>query len=247
MIFYNKQEINSIDLIYNKFNKNEFKSPRRSTIPLIVLFKHNQVLDQEFINSNSIPEIDYIFEHKTSVVKGKGSPSFTDLMIEYSNGCIAIEAKRTEPPYYKVEKWLSNSSNKKLVLEGWLEIINNYTGLKVEISEIQDLPYQLIHRVASACSLMKLHTKIIYIGFDLNERKKKYYLNCLESFSSILENKLDLYLYCYNIDKTEELIQLERRWDLGERDLSQNIISGLQNDTLMKLSETMKRKMNSSN
>ncbi|MBZ0328269.1 MAG: hypothetical protein K8F54_11730 [Altibacter sp.] len=246
MIFYNKQEINSIDLIYNKFNKNEFKSPRRSTIPLIVLFKHNQILSKELINLNSITDIDYIFEYKISAVKGKGLPSCTDLMIEYSNDCIAIEAKRTEPPYEKVKKWLSNSSNKRLVVEGWLEIINNYTGLKIEISEIQDLPYQLIHRVASACSLMKLHTKIIYIGFDLNKRKSNYYLNCLECFSSILENKLDLYLYCYNIDKTEEQIQLERRWDLGERDLSKNIISGLQNDNLMKLSETMKRKINKS-
>lgn len=244
MIYFKKQKLTSIDDIYKKFNKKEFKSPYRSTIPLIALFKNNQITNIKSIKSNSISNIDYIFEYETPVIQGKGRPSCSDLLIEYSNGCIVIEAKRKEPPYEKVEKWLGSSTNKKLVLEGWLELINNYTDLKIDLSEITDLPYQLIHRVASACSLKKQQTEIIYIGFNLNERKANYYLSCLEKFSTILENRIDFYLYCYNIDKSEELIKLEKKWDLGERDLSQNVISGLVNDNLMRLSETMKKKIN---
>jgi len=244
MIYYKKQGLTSIDSIYQKFNKKEFKSPYRSTIPLIALFKSNQIANIKSLKSNSISNIDYIFEHETHVTKGNGSPSCSDLLIKHSNGCIVIEAKRTEPPYEKVGKWLGSSTNKKLVLEGWLELINNFTDLKVDISEITDLPYQLIHRVASACSLKKQHTEIIYVGFNLNERKANYYLSCLEKFSKILENRIDLYLYCYDIDKSEELIKLEKKWDSGERDLSQNVISGLVNDNLMKLSETMTKKIN---
>lgn len=108
------------------------------------------------------------------------------------------------------------------------------------------MPYQLIHRVASACSLKKKQTKIIYIGFDLDQKKTNYYLNTLNSFSAILKNKIDLYLYCYKIEKSEELIKLEKRWDLGERDLSQSVINSLQTGNLMRLSETMKIKINKS-
>ncbi|NEW79030.1 MAG: hypothetical protein GZ086_06295 [Gelidibacter sp.] len=244
MIYYKKLKLESIDNIYNRYNSKEFKSPYRSTIPLIALFKSNQILNWGLVNPLNEMDLKFVFEFETPVNKGKGLPSCTDLMIEYPNSCIVIEAKRTEPPYKKVKKWLSNSINKKLVLEGWLELINNYTGLKIDLAEIIDLPYQLIHRVASACSLKKQQTEIIYIGFDLNERKTNYYLDCLERFSTILENRLNLYLYCYDIDKSEELIELEKRWDSGERDLSQAVISGLLNDNLMGLTETMKRKIN---
>jgi hypothetical protein len=63
MIYYKKQKLTSIDNIYDKFNKNEFKSPYRSTIPLIALFKNNQLTNIKSINSNSISNINYFFEY----------------------------------------------------------------------------------------------------------------------------------------------------------------------------------------
>lgn len=110
--------------------------------------------------------------------------------------------------------------------------------------KIVDLPYQLIHRVASACSLNKEHTELIYIGFSLNDKKTNYYLDSLRKTSTILENKLDLYLYCYNIFKSQEQISLEERWDNGERDLSEGVIDGLLNNNLMTFSEAMSIKIN---
>jgi hypothetical protein len=164
-------------------------------------------------------------------------------MIEYPNGCIAIEAKRCEPPYETVGKWVGKSNNRKLVLEGWFELINNHVKSEIGLKEVFDLPYQLIHRVASACSLKKQHTHIVYIGFDLDEKKTKYYLDCLRSLSAILNNQLDMYLLCYKIDKFEEQLKLEKKWDSGERDLSRSVINGLTLNSLMKLDQISKEKI----
>ena len=246
MIYYKKQQLVSIDEIYRRFNKSEFKSPYRSTIPLLALFKNNQLPNIKIVDINQSEDISCIFEYETPIISGRGRASSTDLIISYSNYCIAIEAKRTEPPYETVGKWLGriNTSNRKQILEGWLKIIEEYTGVKVLFEETVDLPYQLIHRVASACSLNKEHTELIYIGFSLNDKKINYYLDSLRKISTILENKLDLYLYCYNIFKSKEQISLEERWDNGERDLSEGVIDGLINNNLMTFSEEMSIKIN---
>ena len=53
-------------------------------------------------------------------------------MIEYKNTCTVIEAKRTESPYESVKRWLGDSDNRKLVLDGWLEVIDDYIDSKIE-------------------------------------------------------------------------------------------------------------------
>ncbi|MFA5229233.1 MAG: hypothetical protein WC446_05740, partial [Candidatus Paceibacterota bacterium] len=55
--------IAKIDDIYSEYSKKEFKSPFRSTIPLIVLFKSDQTLNLEMINTKSDIDIKYIFEY----------------------------------------------------------------------------------------------------------------------------------------------------------------------------------------
>jgi hypothetical protein len=221
MIYFNNlnNPIVKIDDIYYKYSKNEFQSPYRSTIPLIVLFKSDQTLNLEMINTKSNTDIKYTFEYQLHNNQVRSHPSCTDLMIEYTNGCIAIEAKRTEPPYDTVDKWLSKSpDHRKQVLDVWLDIINTNICPKIDIKKISDLPYQLIHRVAAGCSLNKQHTTIVYIGFDLNVAKTQYYLDCLTKLSEILKNKLDFFFYCYKIDKFDEQISLEMKWALGQRE-----------------------------
>ncbi|RZJ34733.1 MAG: hypothetical protein EOO51_08375 [Flavobacterium sp.] len=243
MIFFKGQPLNSIDEIYFKFGRKEFKSPFRSTIPLIVLYKNNQIPDFKYLNETPSIISRKTFEYQTNVRKGRGLPSCTDLMIENQDFCIAIESKRSEPPYQKVESWLKINLNRELVLEGWLEIINSHLRLNISLKEIGGLPYQLIHRVASACSIGKKDTIVLYAGFDLDEVKTNYYLNCLTKFSTILEDKVDLYLYCYTIEKTQKQIDLENLWNQKVRDLSEKIIDGLQKNDLMTLRPTLQKKI----
>jgi hypothetical protein len=242
MIHYKKQPLDSIDEVYGMFNSKEFKSPFRSTIPLLVLFKDNQMSDLEPVQSNNGEPAKYIFEHETPVVGGK--PSCTDLMVEYPDSCIAIESKRTEPVYQTVRKWLEKNSNREFVLKNWLDKINSHLRLGIGIGGIMDLPYQLIHRVASACSLGRKQTNVVYLGFDLDKKKTTYYLECLTQFSNIMDNKVHLYLYCYAIGKLEKQKELEASWHSKNRDLSAGLIKGLIDNHLMRLTLSAKYEIN---
>lgn len=245
-LYYKKSKIDSMNELIKNYSVNEFKSPFRSTIPLLILYKTQMNNCFGLLEKSNESSVKYIFEFETSLQKGIGKSSYTDLMIEYTNTCIAIEAKRTEPKYQTVLKWLGESDNKKSVLEGWINIIFNYTGVKFDFKSISDLPYQLVHRVASACSLNKSQTHVVYLGFDLNETKTKYYRDSLMKFSEILVNKIDFHLACYNIDKLAEQKRLELMWNSGKRNLSEYIIQGFNHNLLMKVSQLSIEKINKS-
>lgn len=172
-VYFKKGKINSFNDILFKYGKKEFNSPYRSTIPLLLLFKSELWNDFNLINSSEKNSIEYFFEHETKVIKGQGGSSCTDLMIVSNKICICVEAKRTESEYEIVKKWLDNTVNKNLVLEGWLEIIKDYSGIDLSFNEIGELPYQLIHRVASACFLKKDKVHVIYLGFELTKNPKR--------------------------------------------------------------------------
>jgi hypothetical protein len=245
MIYFKTRKLDSINDLYTVFNKKEFKSPFRSTIPLISLFKQNQNLHLNIDELKNVPVVKYIFEHETKVQKGRGLPSCTDLMVEYENHCLVIESKRTEPSYETVEKWLKNIPNRYLVLEGWIEILNSNLELNIQVVDVLNLPYQLVHRVASAFFSGK-KPLVLYIGFDLDSKKEQYYFDSLTKFSNILEQKVDLYFNCYSIEKFDEQNELEKCWNSGNRDLSARIIYGLSKNILMNLTQISARKITTS-
>ena len=107
------------------------------------------------------------FEYATCVQGGRGKASMTDLMLltkgSNDNYKVAIEAKFTEyqeDPQYRptVKMWKSEKSSKKdggrnreKVLEGWCNYITGNGG-ELDFSNIDEIPYQLVHRIASACA-----------------------------------------------------------------------------------------------
>lgn len=108
-LFYKKTEINNIEQLLNCYSSHEFLSPFRSTIPLIHQLFHNlDTIKQIIPNLES-----YIFEleYETKVQKGKGRASCTDLMVYNQNKAFCIEAKRTEPLYSNVNRWLSEGES----------------------------------------------------------------------------------------------------------------------------------------
>ena len=120
------------------------------------------------------------FEYGVSVPTGfgRGKASMTDLMIISEDQVIAIEAKYTEylnSQYEPLDKWLKDSKadgfsrNKIAVLAGWLKYIMDFGGIDIlhkeniqrfvedfiQKEEMKNTPYQLIHRIASACAVAK--------------------------------------------------------------------------------------------
>ena len=236
-LYFKKKELKNIDDLIVNFNSKEFKSPLRSTIPLLQMYNFEPDNSFGLIDTILEKNIKYIFEYETPVLKGQGSASCTDLMIVSDNSCIAIEAKWTEPPYQIIKNWLGESENKKLVLEGWVEIISEYCEIHLDSKILYDLPYQLIHRVASACLLNKSQSNIVYLIFELNKVKKNYYEQKLSSLSKIIGHKVNFYIANYKIEKLDEQRRLENLWNNKERDLSKDVIAGLLNNSLIIVSK----------
>lgn len=244
MYYYKKKQCQTIEDIINQFpkelhtqsdkpkSKGEFSSPFRSTIPLLILVKDFPALLKPFGVDG-----DLIFEYETKPKYGIGKPSCSDLICVNENACLVIEAKRTEPKYTLVKKWLDGSENKKAVLTGWLDFINAYAKKTIVITDVLDIPYQAIHRVASACAMKKNVTKIAYFIFDPTADMEHYYKSILISLKRLIGNSIEYYYCFYNLDKSSTQTDLERRWTGGERNLGKEVIDGILQSKLMKIAE----------
>jgi hypothetical protein len=133
-------------------------------------------LDAEKIDSETAQ---MYFEYPVNQYTGKGKASFTDLMIIDSSKSIAIEAKNTESKYETVKKWLGNSVNKRNVLIGWLGLINSKLTLSITSEDISEVPYQMIHRLASACSVADKEPVLLYLYFGNSQKMREYYIKNL--------------------------------------------------------------------
>ena len=171
-------------------------SAKTSSIPLFSFWRPSG-LSERIRNVNEKYDCisdasNFCFEYAVPVNKdchGRGKSSMTDLMIFSRKHVIAIEGKYTEcrQSYQSIIKWRGKKAqtgdNKYKVLEGWLKYIQDAqkTNLKGvdEICE-SDIPYQLVHRVASACKAAKDNNQqpvvIYHLFYDecLCEKKDEF-------------------------------------------------------------------------
>jgi len=142
-------------------------SPLRSTLPLVDFWRTPESRLAQLsaaIGVALLPPTDLCFEFPVPVQRGRGNSSFTDLMIIANSAAVAIEAKLTEPGYQTAGDWLRDppGPNRSEVLEGWLDLIRDATGTSLNVNDVQDLPYQLIHRTASVCSVLRPVRAVVY-------------------------------------------------------------------------------------
>jgi hypothetical protein len=241
-IKYNCQNVASFQELIESYPPRQFNSPRRSTVPLLSFWRYPP---EKRIHSfygilglNPPGEFTAAFEYTVKPPQGKGKVSCTDLMFQCQSYCIAIEAKYTEPKYPWVEKWLQagDINNRRKVLQGWLGRIGGVTGVNLAIEQVQKLEYQLIHRVASACSVDSTVCYVVYQVFDLTQKKQEYYSSQFDSFSRMLglNSKLRLILLNVQIQPTDRYNSLKEKWQNGQRHLCDEVIKGLLNNDLMK-------------
>lgn len=215
------------------YPKTEFDSPYRSTVPLLYFWSNIQEQLNGFLKLLGLKpqtQVTACFEFCVDVQKGKGKPSQTDLMLTFDNNAIAVEAKYTEPPYQTARTWMGESSNREDVLEGWLDLICSATGQKkINIEDIVDLPYQFIHRCASACFSKVPHKTLTYQCFDLNDKKVSYYQSHLTFLKHLLNkpNNLDFFLVNIPLLKSQTYHELQNRWDSGKRIMHADVIQGM--------------------
>lgn len=179
------------------------KSKKTSSLPLVQFWQdddgfqnrvnalQSRLGDVGIMTSESM----LCFEYGVSVPRGfgRGKASMTDLMIITPENVIAIEAKYTEylkSKYEPLYRWLKDSKtddfskNKLDVLAGWLKYIVDFGGVDnlpdikdfVMKDEVKKIPYQLIHRIASACAVAKEGDKkaiVVYqLFYDCDQKNK---------------------------------------------------------------------------
>jgi len=167
-LYYKKKSYSSIsiDEVINSYGVDTFKSPYRSTIPLLAWIKHDFTSFQAIFKKLGLSQnSDLIFEYSVSPPDCKSTPSQTDLMIIDEFSALAIEAKWTESRYPTVEEWYDYSVNRRNVLNSWINLLDVYSENNLNISDLVDIPYQMIHRAASACAMNK-SSILAYLLFD---------------------------------------------------------------------------------
>lgn len=177
-------------------------SAKTSSLPLVQFWKNKgkscdfsrcvkKFLEECGLSAIGPEESCFCFEYSVPVNNergAKGKASMTDLMILTNQYAIAIEAKWTEceSVYEPIGKWKGSgvAENHDKVLDGWEGYINNYLKGYVcgKITVTDDMPYQLLHRIASACyTAMQDDTKksavVIYHLFYSNQEERDKAIN----------------------------------------------------------------------
>ena len=238
---YNRKSLGSFKNLVKSYPPEEFNSPFRSTVPHLCLWRDHEQFIVSFCQAlDIIPPAHFqaSFEYQVAPARGRGKASHTDIMLEWDDTVVTIEAKYTEPPYQTVRKWLGvGNSNKRLVLEGWRELISHAAVRSIRPDDVLNLSYQLIHRCASACHLDARTRYVVYVLFDDGSRKlnEDYYLDQFKSIDYLLGHSPGLKLALIRIPFRPKpaYLDLQKEWTGGGRSLRAAVIDGLLKDTLM--------------
>jgi hypothetical protein len=202
-------------------------------VPLLDFWRHpGQRLAEfeEILGINLGPSTDVVFEYAVTARGGRGKSSFTDVMLIGPAAAVAIEAKYTEPPYETVRRWLRYPAepNREAVLDGWLELITTACGIRLTVEQVLNVPYQLVHRCASVCSIDTTTRLVVYLLFDEAEGSK--YETGIRAFLKLFPESIALrfaVITC-KVDKTCVLASLQEEWNTGVRKMGQQVKSALE-------------------
>jgi len=167
---------------------NEFKNLTRSTVPSLAYWKSPQRRDELMniiLGENNYGNADLCFEYSVPSY-GSNRPSYTDLMLISPNGVVAIEVKHTEPRYESVTHWLGENptQNKQNVLSHWLSILQPHCEHLLTPDNVGDIPYQMLHRVASGCYVGDEHRQSITILYQVFDGENSHYADYVEDLAS---------------------------------------------------------------
>ena len=152
--------------MFSSHPDNEFKNLTRSTLPLLAYWKDEAAvlaLIGSACEINDLVTASVTDEFPTPSATSRDKASFTDVMVVSRSTAVAIEGKWTEPRYETVSDWLSrgDQSNRNKVLAHWLTLIR-HRATNLKETGVADVPYQMIHRTASACAFVDKRPVVLY-------------------------------------------------------------------------------------
>lgn len=236
------REVGSFEELVKRFGPDALASPKRSTVPLLEYWRMPELRLRDLWDRLGVPRPDHAemhFEHKVPVQRGRGKPSYTDLMLLADDVAVAIEAKFTEPRYESVGTWLgpAPTTNRRDVVEGWLRAIGAVAETSILRDAVTDVPYQLIHRTASVCCVSRRKRFVAYQVFG--DVPAAYYAEDLGRLAAAvaLRDRITFLVLGCAFRPTEAYAQLEARWDAGERSLGDDVRDALLAGPLLEFRE----------
>lgn len=201
-LLFDKIQVPSFPYAVDCYSIKEFRSPTRSTIPLLSLLNSPNAALSELLSATGMTSSPAIhLEYTVPPPAGKGIPSHTDAMLLDGDSALAIEAKWSEPRYPTISEWLQkggNSLNRQTVLQGWLSCLQNFSQEPLTLNNTSEVVYQMVHRAASACATVR-KPKLLYLCFtpQPNGRASKvqHILDDMTTLHALLGSPLNFQFY----------------------------------------------------
>jgi hypothetical protein len=114
------------------------------------------------------------------------------------------------------------------VLDGWLGLIGRVVGGPIDADSVRNLPYQLIHRTASVCSVDAQRRHVVYQVFG-ETPPPPYYAEQLRRLAAVLGagHRIGLAVLKCAFRPSEIYRQIVASWDSGDRDLGDRLRAAL--------------------
>lgn len=214
-LHYGKPSNNDFDTIIDMYSGSKINSVRTSTFPLLAFWKDTKTrLNFLLEQINVTTENSFLcFEYPTSS-GAKGKSSMTDLMILTDSSRIAIEAKFTEvnENYQIIDEWLKTgkNENKKNVLQKWIEMIEPFSN-GILRDKLNTIPYQFLHRTASACKDNSDSGYVVYQLFydDLTKKESEKFKSILINSKHIINPNNRLKILIWEIEVNQKITDTE--------------------------------------
>ena len=153
----------------------------------------------------TLPVVVLCFEYPVKSIKNATS-SYTDIMLISDKTNIAIESKWTE----KIGDYCKNQKSKRKneVQQHWINIISKYIDKALIIEQFSDIEYQLLHRVASACSLNRDNCIVTYQIFYKDLLSDSFIKEIVKLISILDSKKIRFYVDSVKLDFTDTYLIL---------------------------------------
>lgn len=225
---YDRQPVENLAKLCRRFPPWQFKSSFRSTVPLLSLVDQGRDVWNALMAPLGVPaDAPVHIEYGVVSPKAGGKPSQTDAMIVAPNVVVGVEAKWTEPREKPVSKRIaqpeSDGGDPRDTVRGWLARMQPFACAPLEIDAFLDVPYQVVHRIASACTVAterNVHAEVVYLHFspspDAKSATPDDYVRDLQAAKAAMGGVINLGLTFVDMHVTgtaafERIKQLDKR------------------------------------
>jgi len=220
-------------------NNEHFSKLTCSIIPTIDYWKN---IKNRILTELMKEDCDVCFEYPVQSINNATS-SYSDVMLISENTAIAVESKWNESVEFLCRD--HKAKRKDEVQQHWINIISGYLNKEFNLTQFEEIEYQLLHRVASACYLNKQNCKVVYQIFYTHTRKEDFKNEILKLAHLLGDSRIEFYIDSVQIKLNDEYsILKERIKPLEKKDRIETIKQALKENTFFDFVDEQIEKLN---